>query len=70
MVGFSPASGGSAQCTGLNTAEADRWPRMIAARLPSLAWHQYSAGPSAEGRRYYDWAWVGINPGQPGTAGC
>jgi hypothetical protein len=43
---------------------------MIAARLPSLAWHQYSAGPSAEGRRYYDWAWVGINPGQPGTAGC
>jgi hypothetical protein len=70
MVWLFAASGGSVQWPGLNTAEAGRWPRKIAARLPSSAWHQYSAGPSAKGRRYYDWAWVGINPGQPGTAGC
>jgi SRSO17 transposase len=40
--------------------------RKIAARLPRQAWQRYSAGEGAKGYRYYDWAWVAIDPGHPG----
>jgi SRSO17 transposase len=44
--------------------------RKIAACLPRRAWQRYSAGEGAKGHRYYDWAWVAIDPGRPGHAGC
>jgi SRSO17 transposase len=40
--------------------------RQIAARLPRRAWQRYSAGAGAKGHRYYDWAWISIDPGRPG----
>jgi SRSO17 transposase len=40
--------------------------RTIAACLPRRAWQRYSAGEGAKGHRYYDWAWVAIDPGRPG----
>jgi SRSO17 transposase len=40
--------------------------RKIAACLPRRAWQRYSAGEGAKGHRYYDWAWVAIDPGKPG----
>jgi len=39
----------------------------LAAGLPRQAWQRCSAGHGAKGHRYYDWAWIGIQPGQ---AGC
>jgi SRSO17 transposase len=39
--------------------------RKIAARLPRRAWQRYSAGEGAKGYRYYDWAWLAIDPGRP-----
>jgi SRSO17 transposase len=48
--------------TGLRASRADELTR----RLPRSAWQRYSAGPGAKGRRYYDWAWVTTDPGQPG----
>jgi SRSO17 transposase len=38
----------------------------LAARLPRSAWQRYSAGAGAKGHRYYDWAWLAIDPGGPG----
>jgi SRSO17 transposase len=38
----------------------------LAARLPRRAWQRYSAGEGAKGHRYYDWAWLAIDPGRPG----
>jgi hypothetical protein len=32
----------------------------------SSAWQRCSAGEGAKGHRYYDWAWLAIDPGQPG----
>ena len=40
--------------------------RQLAARLPRRAWQRYSAGQGAKGHRYYDWAWLAIDPGRPG----
>ncbi len=40
--------------TGLGVQRADR----IAAGLPSNAWQRMSAGTSAKGHRYYDWAFI------------
>jgi SRSO17 transposase len=40
--------------------------RQLAARLPRRAWQRYSAGAGAKGHRYYDWAWLAIDPGTPG----
>jgi SRSO17 transposase len=40
--------------------------RKLAARLPGRAWQRYSAGQGAKGYRFYDWAWLAIDPGQPG----
>jgi SRSO17 transposase len=48
--------------TGLRTFRADE----LARRLPRPAWQRYSAGAGAKGHRYYDWAWVSTDPGQPG----
>ncbi|HTQ88567.1 MAG TPA: IS701 family transposase [Streptosporangiaceae bacterium] len=39
--------------------------RELAARLPGRAWQRYSAGAGAKGHRYYDWAWLAIDPGRP-----
>jgi SRSO17 transposase len=38
----------------------------IACRVPRRAWQRYSAGQGAKGHRWYDWAWVSIDPGRPG----
>jgi SRSO17 transposase len=38
----------------------------IAGRLPRRAWQRYSAGSGVKGHRYYDWAWLAIDPGRPG----
>ncbi len=38
----------------------------LAVRLPPRAWQRMSAGPGAKGHRWYDWAWVAIEPGRPG----
>ena len=40
--------------------------RQLAARLPRRAWQRYSVGAGAKGHRYYDWAWLAIEPGRPG----
>jgi SRSO17 transposase len=40
--------------------------RKIAAALPRRAWQCYSAGAGAKGHRFYDWAWLAIDPGEPG----
>ncbi|HEX9352952.1 MAG TPA: transposase, partial [Streptosporangiaceae bacterium] len=38
----------------------------LAARLPPRAWQRMSAGAGAKGQRWYDWAWIAIEPGRPG----
>jgi SRSO17 transposase len=38
----------------------------LAARLPRAAWQRYSAGRGAKSHRYFDWAWLAIDPGRPG----
>ena len=38
----------------------------LAARLPTRAWQQLSAGDGAKGHRWYDWAWVTISNPSPG----
>jgi SRSO17 transposase len=48
--------------TGAGTVRAD----VLARRLPRSAWQRHSAGQGAKGCRYYDWAWITIDPGQPG----
>ena len=40
--------------------------RQLTARLPRRAWQRYPAGAGAKGHRYYDWAWLAIDPGRPG----
>ena len=48
--------------TGAGARRAD----VLAGRLPGRAWQRWSAGEGAKGHRYYDWAWVAIDPGRPG----
>jgi SRSO17 transposase len=48
--------------TGLRKHRADE----LARGLPRTAWQRRSAGPGAKGHRYYDWAWISIEPGCPG----
>jgi SRSO17 transposase len=48
--------------TGPGTSRADT----LAGRLPASAWQRRSAGRGAKGHRYYDWAWVSIDPARPG----
>lgn len=38
----------------------------LARKLPPRAWQRLSAGAGAKGHRWYDWAWVAIDPGVPG----
>jgi SRSO17 transposase len=38
----------------------------LAAGLPRCAWQRCSAGEGAKRHRYYDWAWLAIDPHQPG----
>ena len=38
----------------------------LARKLPPRAWQRLSAGSGAKGHRWYDWAWVSIDPGLPG----
>jgi hypothetical protein len=57
-----PWPAGTPFTLGLRTSRADE----LARRLPKSAWQRYSAGPGAKGHRYYHWAWVATDPGQPG----
>ena len=50
----------------VTTAAGTCQARQLAARLPRRAWQRYSAGEGAKGHRYYDWAWLAIDPGRPG----
>jgi SRSO17 transposase len=34
----------------------------LAATLPDAAWQRYSCGPGSKGHRYYDWAWIALQP--------
>ena len=38
----------------------------LAAKLPPGSWQRLSAGAGAKGQRWYDWAWVAIEPGRLG----
>jgi SRSO17 transposase len=63
QVGYVLAVARSHQVTaGLRAVRADK----IAAGLPRSAWQRHSAGAGAKGHRYYDWAWVSIEPRLPG----
>lgn len=62
-IGYVLAVAASHQVT---TAAGACQVRTVAARLPRQAWQRYSAGPGAKGHRYYDWAWLAIDPGRPG----
>jgi SRSO17 transposase len=63
QAGYVLAVAASQQVT---TAAGPRRVRTIAAVLPCRAWQRYSAGEGAKGHRYYDWAWLAIDPGKPG----
>jgi SRSO17 transposase len=63
QLGYVLAVAASHQVT---TAAGPCQARQIAARLPRRAWQRYSAGEGAKGYRYYDWAWISIDPGRPG----
>ena len=63
QTGYVLAVAASHQVT---TAAGPCQARAIAARLPRRAWQRYSAGQGAKGHRYYDWAWLAIDPGRPG----
>ena len=47
--------------TGAGPIRADA----LAAKLPPRAWQRLSAGAGAKGQRWYDWAWIAIEPGRP-----
>lgn len=40
------------------TAAGPRRADTLAASPPTGAWQRLSAGPGAQGQRYYDWVWV------------
>jgi SRSO17 transposase len=63
QVGYVLAVAASHQ---VGTAAGRCQARAIAARLPRRAWQRCSAGEGAKGHRYYDWAWLAIDPGRPG----
>ena len=41
----------------------------LAASLPRKAWQRLSAGDGSKGPRYYDWAWISIQPDRAQTEG-
>jgi SRSO17 transposase len=51
--------------TGAGKIRADQ----LAATLPRKAWQRLSAGAGSKGPRFYDWAWISIEPGQPDAHG-
>jgi hypothetical protein len=53
---------------GVAVAAGTRRADELAACLPRSAWQRHSAGPGANGHRYYDWALIGIPGGQPGQS--
>ena len=63
QAGYVLAVAASHQVT---TAAGPCQARQLAAHLPRRAWQRYSAGAGAKGHRYYDWAWLAIDPGKPG----
>jgi SRSO17 transposase len=50
----------------VSTAAGKRRADQLARVLPRSAWQRCSAGAGAKGYRYYDWAWISIEPGRPG----
>jgi SRSO17 transposase len=66
-IGYVLAVAASCQVT---TAAGPCPARQLAVRLPRRAWQRYSAGEGAKGYRYYDWAWLAIDPGRLVTATC
>jgi SRSO17 transposase len=48
--------------TAAGTVRADA----LARKLPPRAWQRLSAGTGAKGHRWYDWAWVAIDPARSG----
>jgi SRSO17 transposase len=38
----------------------------LARKLPPHAWQRLPAGTGVKGHRWYDWAWVAVDPGVPG----
>jgi SRSO17 transposase len=62
-IGYVLAVAASRQVT---TAAGPCQVRKLAAALPRRAWQRYSAGEGVKGHRYYDWAWLAIDPGRPG----
>jgi len=38
----------------------------LARKLGPRSWQRLSAGKGAKGHRWYDWAWIAIEPGRPG----
>lgn len=63
QVGYVLAVAASHQ---VSTAAGPCQARAIAARLPRRAWQRYCADQGAKGHRYYDWAWLAIDPDRPG----
>jgi SRSO17 transposase len=47
----------------VRTAAGPQRADAIAAALPRRAWQRLSAGQGSKGPRYYDWAWITIDPG-------
>lgn len=50
----------------VTTSAGTRRTDEITRALPSRSWQRMSAGRGAKGHRWYDWAWVSIDPAQPG----
>jgi SRSO17 transposase len=51
--------------TGAGTKRADALLRQV----PARAWQCVSAGPGAKGHRWYDWAFIRLDPSDPGHGG-
>jgi len=47
----------------VSTATGPQRADAIAARLPRRSWQRVSAGQGSKGLRFYDWAWITIDPG-------
>jgi SRSO17 transposase len=50
----------------VRTAAGPQRADALARGLPRRAWQRLSAGQGSKGARFYDWAWITIEPGAPG----